>query len=101
MGGPNQCIISETSVESLDDTEGAALLEDLFAHLYSPPLVYVHEWRAGDLVIWDNRALQHARDALGREATRTLRRVAVGGSSVFEFFRMKDGGVAGSNRDAR
>ncbi len=89
------------SVESLDDTEGAALLEDLFAHLYSPPLVYVHEWRAGDLVIWDNRALQHARDALGRESTRTLRRVAVGGSSVFEFFRMKDGGVAGSNRDAR
>ena len=55
----------------------------------------------GDLVIFDNRALQHARDAPGREATRTLRRVVVGGSSVIEFFRMKDGRVVGSNRDAR
>ena len=89
------------SIESLADSEGAALLEDLFAHLYSPPLLYTHVWREGDLVIWDNRALQHARDALGREPTRTLRRVAVGGSSVFEFFRMQDGGVAGSNRNAR
>ena len=89
------------SIESLSDSEGAALIEDLFAHLYSPRLVYVHEWREGDLVIWDNRALQHARDALGREAPRTLRRVAIGGSSVIEFFRMRDGGIAGSNRDAR
>jgi len=89
------------SVESLGDTESAALIEDLFAHLYSSPLVYVHEWREGDLVIFDNRALQHARDAPGREATRTLRRVVVGGSSVIEFFRMKDGRVVGSNRDAR
>ena len=88
------------SIESLGKAEGAALLEDLFAHLYSPPHLYTHEWRAGDLVIWDNRALQHARDALGRELTRTLRRVAIGGSSVIEFFRMRDGAVAGSNRDA-
>jgi taurine dioxygenase len=86
------------SVESLTDSEGSALLEDLFAHLYSPPNLYTHEWRKGDLLIWDNRAVQHARDALGREATRTLRRVAVGGTSVIEFFRMKDGVVAGANR---
>jgi taurine dioxygenase len=89
------------SVESLGEAEGAALLEDLFAHLYSSPLVYVHEWREGDLIIFDNRALQHARDAPGSEAPRTLRRVVVGGSSVIEFFRMQDGRVVGSNRDAR
>ncbi|MBL6455032.1 TauD/TfdA family dioxygenase [Belnapia sp. T6] len=40
--------------------EGARLLEALMAHLTQPRFVYVHEWTAGDLVIWDNRCLVHA-----------------------------------------
>ena len=89
------------SVESLDDAEGRALLEELFAHIHSLEFAYVHEWHEGDLVIWDNLALQHARDASGRDAVRTLRRVAVGGTSVIEFFRMADGKLAHLNRDSR
>jgi len=85
------------SIEGLDETEGRGLIEALFAHLYSPRYVYVHEWQEGDLVLWDNRALQHARDALGREIPRTLRRVSIGGTSVIEFFRKRDGRVVKSN----
>lgn len=40
--------------------EGAALLDELMAHLTQPRFVYVHEWNRGDLVIWDNRCLVHA-----------------------------------------
>ncbi len=40
--------------------DGAALLATLMAHLTQPQFVYVHEWTAGDLVIWDNRCLVHA-----------------------------------------
>jgi taurine dioxygenase len=40
--------------------EGAALLDALMAHLTRPELVYVHEWTAGDLLVWDNRCLVHA-----------------------------------------
>jgi taurine dioxygenase len=40
--------------------EGAALLEALMTHLTQPQFVYVHEWTAGDLVVWDNRCLVHA-----------------------------------------
>ena len=88
-------------VESLDKAESRTLLEELFAHIHSPEFAYVHEWREGDLVIWDNLALQHARDATGREAARTLRRVSVGGTSVIDFFRTEDGKILQHNRDAR
>jgi taurine dioxygenase len=40
--------------------EGAALLDELMTHLTRPEFVYVHEWTAGDLLVWDNRCLVHA-----------------------------------------
>ena len=39
--------------------DGAALLDTLMAHLTRPEFVYVHDWRAGDLLVWDNRCLVH------------------------------------------
>lgn len=72
-------------IEGLPRAESDALLEALFAHLYSDAHIYTHEWQAGDLIVWDNRALQHARPNL-THLPRTLRRVSVGGSSVFKLF---------------
>jgi taurine dioxygenase len=40
--------------------DGAALLDELMAHMTRPEFVYVHEWTVGDLVVWDNRCLVHA-----------------------------------------
>lgn len=62
------CIIGMTEDES------DALLAELFSYLYAEDTVYEHRWRAGDLVVWDNLALQHARGAVG-EGARTLQRV--------------------------
>lgn len=39
--------------------EGRALLRDLTEHATRPEFVYQHEWRTGDLIIWDNRATMH------------------------------------------
>jgi taurine dioxygenase len=39
--------------------DGARLLDELMAHMTRPEFVYVHEWDAGDIVIWDNRCLVH------------------------------------------
>ncbi|MCC7276504.1 MAG: TauD/TfdA family dioxygenase [Alphaproteobacteria bacterium] len=41
------------------DGDGAALLYELMTHLTRPEFVYVHEWDAGDIVVWDNRSLAH------------------------------------------
>jgi taurine dioxygenase len=40
--------------------KGGALLMELMSHMTQPDFVYVHEWTAGDLVVWDNRCLVHA-----------------------------------------
>jgi alpha-ketoglutarate-dependent 2,4-dichlorophenoxyacetate dioxygenase len=39
--------------------EGRLFLRDLIEHATQPQFVYRHEWRVGDLVIWDNRATMH------------------------------------------
>ncbi len=42
------------------DGEGAQLLYALMRHYTEPRFVYVHEWEAGDLIIYDNRCTIHA-----------------------------------------
>lgn len=56
--------------------ESEELLEKLFDHLYKgDEKILSHYWREGDLVLWDNIALQHARPNIDREGpTRTLRK---------------------------
>jgi taurine dioxygenase len=38
---------------------GAKLLDVSRAHLTRPEFVYVHDWEAGDVLVWDNRCLVH------------------------------------------
>jgi len=62
-------------IVGLAPEESENLLQELFAHLYNPGMIYEHRRRNGDLVIFDNTATQHARgyvDANG--PTRTLRK---------------------------
>ena len=39
--------------------ESEGLLEYLTTHAHRPEFCYVHRWRPGDVVMWDNRAAQH------------------------------------------
>ncbi|MFA5882462.1 MAG: TauD/TfdA family dioxygenase [Acidimicrobiia bacterium] len=64
------------SIVGLPEAESEALLERGWALLYAPDNVYEHWWQPGDLLVWDNLALHHARDAVS--GRRTLRRVPVG-----------------------
>ena len=46
-------------VMELPVAEGRLLIWDLMDRATQPHLVYSHEWRPGDLVIWDNLATMH------------------------------------------
>ena len=39
--------------------ESDALLKELYAHIVKPEFQYVHHWQVGDLLMWDNVAVQH------------------------------------------
>jgi alpha-ketoglutarate-dependent taurine dioxygenase len=63
-------------IVGLPAEENEALLAELFEHLYDPALLLEHEWHEGDLVIWDNISVQHARGTVSLEGPeRTLRKV--------------------------
>ena len=56
--------------------EGRLLLLELIEHATRPEFVYRHQWRVGDLVIYDNRATMHrARPFEDTKYPRELRRV--------------------------
>lgn len=56
--------------------EGRLLLRDLIEHATQPQFVHRHQWRTGDLVIWDNRATMHrGRPFEDTRYRRELRRV--------------------------
>lgn len=46
-------------VEGRPMAEGRALLDRLTAHAVEERFVYRHKWRAGDMLMWDNRCLLH------------------------------------------
>jgi alpha-ketoglutarate-dependent 2,4-dichlorophenoxyacetate dioxygenase len=62
------------SVVGMTVPEGRKLLMDLLEHATQPVHVYRHEWRVGDLVIWDNRATLHRGRRFDLSEPRQLRR---------------------------
>jgi taurine dioxygenase len=71
-------------VEGLAPEQSEALLQELFGYLYAPDNVYEHAWHKGDLVIWDNIALQHGRHDQHATGRRRLRRIAVADKTFFQ-----------------
>jgi alpha-ketoglutarate-dependent 2,4-dichlorophenoxyacetate dioxygenase len=55
--------------------DGRLLLRELIEHSTVRDFVYGHEWREGDLVIWDNRCTMHRGRNFDEREVRDLRRV--------------------------
>ena len=47
------------AVEGMDATAGKKLIDELMAAATASGTSYVHEWKSGDVVMWDNRATMH------------------------------------------
>lgn len=60
-----QCLFMGEHASHFEDrpmAEGAARLAALEAHATQPRFVFRHRWRAGDVLMWDNRCLLHRAD---------------------------------------
>jgi taurine dioxygenase len=62
---------------SIEDSE--ALLDALWAHATRPECTWHHVWRAGDILMWDNRCVMHRRDPFDAGARRIMHRVQCAG----------------------
>jgi alpha-ketoglutarate-dependent 2,4-dichlorophenoxyacetate dioxygenase len=65
------------AVDGMESVAAQALIEDLTAHATEPRKIYTHRWQAGDVLIWDERALLHRGRPWPYEEERTLASVCV------------------------
>ena len=69
--------LTTISIEDMEPNASATLIDEVQSHFYDEGLAYSHAWRSGDLILWDNLVLQHARLPFDENSHRTLRRTAI------------------------
>ncbi len=62
--------------------EARMFLRDLVEHATQREFVYVHKWRVGDLVMWDNRQTMHRARRFDPSEVRDVRRTTLGGEAT-------------------
>jgi taurine dioxygenase len=60
---------------ALDESD--ALLDDIWSQATRDSLTWRHQWRVGDLVLWDNRCTMHRRDAFDPSSRRVMHRTQI------------------------
>ena len=66
-------------IVDLPQDESDRLLAQTFDHAENREWVYEHEWRPGDLLVWDNRCSMHARTDFSSAERRLLLRTTIEG----------------------
>ena len=51
--------IRTEGIVGMAESDALGLLDELLAHATQPQYQYRHQWRQGDMVMWDNRCLLH------------------------------------------
>jgi taurine dioxygenase len=71
------------SVVGLPKAESEYLLDSLWAHTTQDRFVYRHDWKVGDLVVWDNRCVMHRRDPFDPNSRRLMNRTQTKGTKPY------------------
>ena len=67
-------------IRGLSLAESEALVNELWSYASREELSWHNEWRAGDLVMWDNRCTMHRRDSFDAGSRRIMHRTQIKGS---------------------
>jgi taurine dioxygenase len=70
-------------IEDMDAQESEEILQMLFDHIEQPAFVWGQQWKAGDVVLWDNRCSVHARTDFSAAERRLMRRVTILGEKPY------------------
>jgi taurine dioxygenase len=70
-------------IPGLSLTDSEALLDALWEHATQDGLTWYQRWRAGDLILWDNRCVMHRRDAFDPATRRVMHRTQVKGDRPY------------------
>ena len=65
------------AIEGMGDNEAKALLARLIEDATRPEYTWLHKWRAGDVIMWDNRASMHRGRPWPGSQTRSMVRTTI------------------------
>ena len=72
------------NVEGMPEAESDILIPELQAFAIQPQFVYVHRWRAGDALLWDNRSSIHRATVYDQvNHRRLMHRTTIAGDEAF------------------
>ena len=66
-------------INGLPVEESEEILNALWSHATQAAFTWHHQWRVGDILIWDNRCVMHHRDPFDAGARRVMHRVQCAG----------------------
>ena len=66
----------------LSNDEAVDLLERLVTHIRKPEFHYFHEWREGDMVLWDNWRAMHCATGTPPGTERVIHRTTIAGDAT-------------------
>jgi taurine dioxygenase len=64
-------------IDGLPLDESEALLDEIWGEATREQLTWRHQWRVGDLVLWDNRCTMHRRDSFDAASRRVMHRTQI------------------------
>lgn len=68
------------AIVGLAEDGSTALIDALWAHVEQPRFSWHHQWRAGDVIVWDNRCTMHRRDPFDARHRRIMLRTQTRGT---------------------
>ena len=71
-------------IPGMAEAESERFLADLMAEACRPPRIYSHQWRVGDLAVWDNRCVMHRAAPYDTSHPRVLQSSRISGDPATE-----------------
>jgi len=70
------------AIEGMEPDAGRKLIEDLTDAATGPGMTYIHAWKNGDVVMWDNRATMHRGRPWPADEARLMVRTTISASAA-------------------
>jgi alpha-ketoglutarate-dependent 2,4-dichlorophenoxyacetate dioxygenase len=84
------------AVEGMSESEAKALLAELIATATRPEFTFRHQWRPGDVIMWDNRATMHRGHRWTQDQARSMVRTTISAVDADGLTDLRPGDRTGS-----
>lgn len=69
-------------IPELAEAESETLLDEIWSYVTTPENTWRHQWRVGDVLMWDNRATMHRREDFDAATRRIMHRSQIQGEAM-------------------